>query len=218
MPAFTGLGAPWWDPTARGLLIGITRGTGLADIARATIDSIAYQVRDVLDGMAAEVTGPAGVLRVDGGAARNDSLLQFQADLLGVPVERPVVTETTAAGAAFLAGLAVGTWSGLEEIEATWALDRRFEPVMDAATRDRLVAGWRGRSSAACTGRSIRLRDLASPARAVVAPSRVELARRRIWSGMRDWVLGRAGDGERAMGCAESAGRNAAVRPWTRYR
>jgi glycerol kinase len=143
VPAFTGLGAPWWDPTARGLLIGITRGTGLADIARATIDSIAYQVRDVLDGISAEVTGPAGVLRVDGGAARNDSLLQFQADVLGVPVERPLVTETTAAGAAFLAGLATGVWSGLDEIEATWALDRRFEPEMDAATRDRLVAGWR---------------------------------------------------------------------------
>ena len=93
--------------------------------------------------MSAEVTGPTGVLRVDGGAARNDSLLQFQADLLGVPVERPVVTETTAAGAAFLAGLATGIWSGLEEIEATWALDRRFEPAMDGATRDRLVAGWR---------------------------------------------------------------------------
>jgi glycerol kinase len=143
VPAFTGLGAPWWDPTARGLLIGITRGTGLADIARATIDSIAYQVRDVLDGMSAEVTGSTGVLRVDGGAARNDSLLQFQADLLGVPVERPVVTETTAAGAAFLAGLAMGMWSGLDEIESTWALDRRFEPVMDVVTRDRLLAGWR---------------------------------------------------------------------------
>ena len=142
VPAFTGLGAPWWDPAARGLLIGITRGTGLPEIARATVDSIAYQVCDVLGAMAAEGTGPAGILRVDGGAARNDSLVQFQADLLGVPVERPVVTETTAAGAAFLSGLAVGMWSGLEEIEATWALDRRFEPLMDAGTRDRLVAGW----------------------------------------------------------------------------
>lgn len=143
VPAFTGLGAPWWDPTARGLLIGITRGTDLADIARATIDSIAYQVRDVLDSMAADEVGPTPVLRVDGGAARNDSLLQFQADLLGVPVERPVVTETTAAGAAFLAGLAVGLWSGQDEIRATWALDRRFEPRMDVTTRDRLVGGWR---------------------------------------------------------------------------
>ncbi len=143
VPAFTGLGAPWWDPTARGLLIGITRGTGLADIARATIDSIAYQVTDVLEGMTADDPGATGVLRVDGGAARNDSLLQFQADLLGVPVERPVVTETTAAGAAFLAGLASGMWSGLDEIEATWALDRRFEPQMTHPTRDRLMAGWR---------------------------------------------------------------------------
>jgi len=143
VPAFTGLGAPWWDPTARGLLIGITRGTGLADIARATIDSIAYQVTDVLEGMTADDAHSTGVLRVDGGAARNDSLLQFQADLLGVPVERPVVTETTAAGAAFLAGLATGIWSGLDEIESTWALDRRFEPEMDRGTRDRLLSGWR---------------------------------------------------------------------------
>lgn len=143
VPAFTGLGAPWWDPTARGLLIGITRGTGLADIARATIDSIAYQVRDVLTGMDAEGAGPIEVLRVDGGASRNDGLLQFQADLLGVPVERPLVTETTAAGAAFLAGLAVGVWSGLDEVQATWRLDRRFEPMMGVRERDRLVAGWR---------------------------------------------------------------------------
>ncbi len=143
VPAFTGLGAPFWDPTARGLLIGITRGTGLADIARATIDSIAYQVRDVLDDMASEQGGSTGVLRVDGGAARNDSLLQFQADLLGVPVERPVVTETTAAGAAFLAGLATGVWADLDAIAATWSLERRFEPSMDPSARDRLVAGWR---------------------------------------------------------------------------
>jgi glycerol kinase len=143
VPAFTGLGAPWWDPTARGLLIGITRGTGLADIARATIDSIAYQVTDVLESMTADDPVSTGVLRVDGGAARNDGLLQFQADLLGVPVERPVVTETTAAGAAFLAGLAVGMWSGLDEIASTWALDRRFDPQMDRVTRDRLLDGWR---------------------------------------------------------------------------
>jgi glycerol kinase len=143
VPAFTGLGAPYWDPAARGLLIGITRGTDLADIARATIDSIAYQVRDVLEDMATEQGGSTAVLRVDGGAARNDSLLQFQADLLGVPVERPKVTETTAAGAAFLAGLATGVWPDLDAIAATWALDRRFEPAMGASTRHRLVAGWR---------------------------------------------------------------------------
>ena len=100
VPAFTGLGAPWWDAAARGLLIGITRGTGLPHIARATIDSIAYQVADVLAGMDADARRPLSVLRVDGGAARNDDLLAFQADLLGVPVERPEVTETTALGAA----------------------------------------------------------------------------------------------------------------------
>jgi glycerol kinase len=143
VPAFTGLGAPWWDPAARGLLIGITRGTGLPHIARATIDSIAYQVRDVLAGMDTDTRAPLSVLRVDGGAARNDDLLAFQADLLGVPVERPVVTETTAAGVAFLAGIGVGVWSGPEEVAATWRLDRRFEPSMSERDRERLVAGWR---------------------------------------------------------------------------
>lgn len=143
VPAFTGLGAPWWDPAARGLLIGITRGTGLPEIARATLDSIAYQVADVLEGMDEDDPTPLDVLRVDGGAARNDALLAFQADLLGVPVERPVVTETTAAGAAFLAGLATDVWSGTDEVAATWRLERRFEPTMDRAERDRLVRGWR---------------------------------------------------------------------------
>jgi glycerol kinase len=143
VPAFVGLGAPHWDPDARGLLIGLTRGTGLADVARATVDSMAYQVRDVLDAMEADSGGPLDRLRVDGGAAVNDELLQFQADLLGVPVERPVVTETTALGAAFLAGLATGVWSGLDEIAATWELDRRFEPRMPAAERQRLLRGWR---------------------------------------------------------------------------
>ena len=143
VPAFTGLGAPWWDPDARGLLIGLTRGTGLAEIARATVDAIAYQVRDVLDAMESDAGDRLAGLRVDGGAAANDSLLQFQADLLGVPVERPVVTETTAAGAAFLAGIATGFWSGPEEVAATWALDRRFLPSMGTIERDRLLRGWR---------------------------------------------------------------------------
>jgi glycerol kinase len=143
VPAFVGLGAPHWDPDARGLLIGLTRGTGLPELARATLDSMAYQVRDVLDAMEADAGEPVGRLRVDGGAAVNDGLLQFQADLLGVPVERPVVTETTALGAAFLAGLAVGAWSGVEEIAATWTLDRRFEPRMPAPERERLLRGWR---------------------------------------------------------------------------
>jgi glycerol kinase len=143
VPAFTGLGAPWWDPDARGLLIGLTRGTGLPEIARATIDAIAYQVHDVLDAMGTDAGDGLAALRVDGGAASNDSLLQFQADLLGVPVERPRVTETTAAGAAFLAGIAVGFWSGPNEVAATWALERRFEPRMDAPERERLLNGWR---------------------------------------------------------------------------
>ncbi|MFN8621878.1 MAG: glycerol kinase GlpK [Chloroflexota bacterium] len=143
VPAFVGLGAPHWDPDARGLVIGLTRGTGLAEIARATVDSMAYQVRDVLDAMEADAGAPLAGLRVDGGAAVNDALLQFQADLLGVPVERPVVTETTALGAAFLAGLATGVWSGLDEVRSTWALDRRFEPAMDPRTREHLLRGWR---------------------------------------------------------------------------
>jgi glycerol kinase len=143
VPAFVGLGAPHWDPSARGLLIGLTRGTGLPEIARATIDSIAYQVRDVLDAMEADAGEALGVLRVDGGAAANDDLLQFQADLLGVPVERPRLVETTSAGAAFLAGLATGVWSGTDEIAALWQLDRRFEPAMGTTERQRLITGWR---------------------------------------------------------------------------
>jgi len=143
VPAFVGLGAPYWDPTARGTLVGLTRGTGLAEIARATLESIAYQVRDVLDAMDADTGAPLGALRVDGGAAANDLLLQFQADLLDVPVERPVVAETTALGAAYLAGLAVGFWRDTADLEANWRLDRRFTPSMAPDRRDRLYAGWR---------------------------------------------------------------------------
>ena len=143
VPAFVGLGAPHWDPYARGLLIGLTRGTGLAQLARATIESIAYQVRDVLDAMEADAGTPVAALRVDGGAAANDALLQFQADLLAVPVERPVVHETTALGAAYLAGLATGHWRDLADIESNWVLDRRFGPSMLAADRERRIRGWR---------------------------------------------------------------------------
>ena len=142
VPAFVGLGAPYWDPRARGLLIGLTRGTGLPEIARATIESIAYQVSDVVEAMAADRGAPLTELRVDGGAARNDDLLQFQADILGVPVERPRVTETTAWGAASLAGLAVGFWASLDELAAIRAVDRRFEPAMPAPRRTALLAGW----------------------------------------------------------------------------
>jgi len=143
VPAFTGLGAPHWDPRARGAIVGLTRGTGLAEIARATLEAIAFQVHDVLEAMAADAGEPLAALRVDGGAAASDLLLQLQADLLGVPVERPVVAETTALGAAYMAGLAIGYWGGLAEIEANWALDRRFEPHMPAARRERLLQGWR---------------------------------------------------------------------------
>jgi len=139
VPALTGLGAPDWDPGARGAIFGLTRGTTRAHLARATLEAIAFEVRDVADIMAAEAAasrgpGPADIrtsadaLRVDGGAAANDLLMQIQADQLQVPVERPVVAETTALGAAFLAGLATGQWSSTAELSATWRLDRRFEP------------------------------------------------------------------------------------------
>jgi glycerol kinase len=142
VPAFTGLGAPYWDPNARGTIVGITRGTGLAELARATLESIAFQVADVLEAMTADAGERLQALRVDGGAAANDLLLQLQADLLGVPVERPVVAETTALGAAYLAGLAVGYWQGLDDIESNWALDRRFEPSMSEDRRQSMLHGW----------------------------------------------------------------------------
>ena len=143
VPAFVGLGAPYWDPYARGTIVGITRGTSAAHLARAAVDSMAYQTRDVLDVMQAESGYPLQSLKVDGGAAANNQLLQFQADVLGVAVRRPVVAETTALGAAYLAGLAVGYWEGTAELEANWALDREFLPAMDRAERDRLHGDWR---------------------------------------------------------------------------
>ncbi len=143
VPAFVGLGAPHWDPSARGAIVGLTFGAGIEDIALATVDAMAYQVADVLESMALDSGASLGALRVDGGAAVNDALLQFQADILRVPVERPRVTETTALGAAFLAGLATGFWSSTDELAATWQLERRFEPQMDEADRDRLVQRWR---------------------------------------------------------------------------
>jgi glycerol kinase len=142
VPAFVGLGAPHWDQYARGALIGLTRGSGRPQIVRAALESIAYQVRDVVDVMAAEAGLPPSEMRVDGGAAVNNLLCQFQADVLGRPVVRPRVTETTALGAAYLAGLAVGYWRSREEIAELWAADRRFEPKMAEADRQRLYAGW----------------------------------------------------------------------------
>ena len=130
VPAFVGLGAPHWDPDARGLLIGVTRGTSRAHVARAALESIAFQSADVLTAMQGDAHRPLTELRVDGGAARNDLLMQFQADLMGVPVVRPEVTETTALGAAYLAGLATGVWSATDELTDLWRAERRFEPMM----------------------------------------------------------------------------------------
>jgi glycerol kinase len=143
VPAFVGLGAPYWDPRARGAIVGLTRNTSIAHIARAAVDAMAYQTRDVLEVMQVESGLPLTTLKVDGGAAANAMLLQFQADLLNVPVRRPVVSETTALGAAYLAGLAVGYWDGFDDVARNWALDREFRPAMDPAERERLYAGWK---------------------------------------------------------------------------
>ena len=142
VPAFTGLGAPHWDPHARGLLIGLTRGTDRRHLARAAIEAMAYQTVDVVRAMSADAGLELAELRVDGGAAANDLLCRFQADVLGVPVVRPRITETTVLGAAFLAGLGAGVWSSLDEVAGVWQLDRRFEPRMDDDERTRLLAGW----------------------------------------------------------------------------
>jgi glycerol kinase len=143
VPAFAGLGAPHWDQYARGALVGLTAGVTRAHLARAALDAIAYQVADLLDAMRADSGVAPGELRADGGAAGNDLLLQFQADLLGVPVVRPVVTETTALGAAYLAGLAVGFWKSAPDIAHQWRVDRRFEPRMPRGQAAALRAGWR---------------------------------------------------------------------------
>ena len=143
VPAFAGLGSPWWDPYARGAVLGITRGTTVAHLARATLESIAYQTRDVVQAMTEASGHPIACLRADGGAAANDLLLQLQADQLQVPVARPVVQETTALGAAWLAGLAEGVWSDLDDVGRQWALDRQFEPVAGRAAADRGWTGWR---------------------------------------------------------------------------
>lgn len=142
VPAFAGLGSPHWDPYARGTISGLTRGSAAAHIARAALESIAFQSADVLDAMQADSGITLTELRVDGGAARNDFLMQFQADILGVPVVRPRVTETTALGAAYLAGLAVGYWKSAEAIDAQWQVERRFEPDMASAQVQTLRAGW----------------------------------------------------------------------------
>lgn len=142
VPAFTGLGAPHWDPYARGMIAGLTRGTTAGHIARAALESIAYQVYDVISAMEDDAGIRIQELKVDGGAAVNDLLMQFQADLIGIPVIRPETIETTALGAAYLAGLAVQYWSGLEEIEKQWAMDRTFTMTISTETQQELKKGW----------------------------------------------------------------------------
>jgi glycerol kinase len=143
VPAFTGLGAPHWDPYARGSINGLTRGSTAGHIARATLESIAYQVADVLEAMQADAGIRLSELRVDGGATQNDLLMQFQADLLGVPVVRPTIIETTALGAAYLAGLGVGYWRDTLALYAPWQSERIFEPAMAREEAQRLLLQWR---------------------------------------------------------------------------
>jgi glycerol kinase len=143
VPAFAGLGSPWWDPHARGTLLGITRGSTAAHLARATLESMAFQTRDVVDAMAAAGGVPISDLRVDGGATANGLLLQLVADQVQVPVTRPVITETTALGAAYAAGLGAGVWSSVDDVTAAWQLDVTVEPSVTAGTADTAYATWR---------------------------------------------------------------------------
>ena len=142
VPAFTGLGAPHWDMYARGTIVGITRGTSRGHIARAALESTAYQTRDAVDAMRNDTGLDIPLLRVDGGGTANDLLMQFQSDILGIPIERHAVAETTALGAAYLAGLATGFWQGTDEIAANWATDKRFDPSMDPDKRASLHKNW----------------------------------------------------------------------------
>jgi glycerol kinase len=148
VPAFAGLGAPYWDAYARGTITGLTRGTNKNHIIRATLDSITYQVNDVLRAMESDSGIPLSKLKVDGGAAANNYLMQTQADISSTPVLRPRCVETTATGAAYLAGLAVGFWNSVEEIRSNWAVDRCFEPELTEANRAERLAGWQKAVSA----------------------------------------------------------------------
>lgn len=142
VPALTGLAAPYWDPYARGLICGITRGTTRAHIARAALDGIAFQTYDIAKAMAKDMNAPLTELKVDGGASRNNLLMQFQANLLGINVVRPKITETTALGAAYLAGLAVGFWENIDELKKQWQVERTFEPVKDSPEIEEAKKGW----------------------------------------------------------------------------
>jgi glycerol kinase len=144
VPAFVGLGAPWWDADARGAIYGLTRNTGASDLARAALESVAYQTQDLLSAMRRDWKGARDtVLRVDGGMVASDWTMQFLSDILDVPVDRPTILETTALGAAWLAGYKAGVWPDMQGFAKRWALDRQFYPTMDTATRKRKVAGWR---------------------------------------------------------------------------
>jgi glycerol kinase len=142
VPAFAGLGAPHWDAYARGLLIGITRDTGNAEVARAALEGVAFQVADLLDAIESDTGRKLHELRVDGGMTRSEFLMQFQADILGIPVVRPAVTETTALGAAYLAGIAVGFWKSAQDVASQWKVERVFEPKMRRASAQDLRARW----------------------------------------------------------------------------
>jgi len=143
VPAFVGLGTPYWDSDVRGAMFGITRGTSKEHFVRATLESLAYQTKDVLSSMEADSGIELKTLRVDGGAVKNNFLMDFQSDILNVPVERPIINETTALGAAYLAGLAVGFWESQEEISKQWAIDRQFTPKMAEENRIGLYDGWK---------------------------------------------------------------------------
>jgi glycerol kinase len=143
VPAFSGLFAPYWKSEARGVMVGLTRYINKNHIARAALEATAYQTREVLDAMNADSGVPLKALKVDGGMVYNELLMQFQADILGVPVVRPVVAETTALGAAYAAGLAVGFWNNLEDLRANWQISKTWDPKMDAAKRAELYKGWK---------------------------------------------------------------------------
>ena len=143
VPAFTGLGAPHWDQYARGTIVGLTRGTNKNHIIRATLESIALQVCDVIDAMRADAGIDLKSLKVDGGASANNFLMQFQADMINAPVKRPQCVETTAMGAAYLAGMAVGYWKDQEEVKANWSIDRTFEPEISVEEQEKRMKGWK---------------------------------------------------------------------------
>ncbi len=141
MPAFTGLGAPYWDPEARGAIFGLTRDTGIKEIVTAGLQSVCYQTKDLQKAMENDGRRPSA-LRVDGGMVANDWVMQFLADILGITVERPQIIETTALGAAYLAGLKAGVFDSLATVEKLWQCEQRFEPVMEKTERDRFYSGW----------------------------------------------------------------------------